>query len=128
MTLLLDMHAFLWFLEDSPQLSATARIAIESRESQVFVSVVSLWEIAIKSSLGKLALKFSFSEVIHDQLGRNAMDLLPLDRAHLERLHALPFHHHDPFDRVLVAQALAGDLVFVTRDAQFAPYGARLLW
>ncbi len=128
MRLLLDTHAFLWFCEGNPALSRRARAAIEEPGNQCYVSVVSLWEIAIKSSLGKLTLRVPFSDLVSRQLHESAVELLPLEPAHLVRLHVLPPHHKDPFDRVLVAQALFERLELVSRDPRLDAYGVQRLW
>ena len=128
MRLLLDTHALLWFVEDNTRLSARARRRIEAEQGRVLVSAVSLWEIAIKSSLGKLTMKVPFDELVTEQLQRNAMEILPIAPPHLTRLHALPFHHHDPFDRMLAAQALAELMTLVSCDTAFDAYGVTRLW
>ena len=92
------------------------------------VSAVSLWEIAIKLSLGKMTLPQPFSEVFPRQLEVNGFELLPVTCAHLNQILALPFHHHDPFDRLLIAQAMVDDMTIVTRDTEFPKYPAKLLW
>src|ERR1700689_5201972 len=128
MKLLLDTHALLWFIGNDPQLSAPARQNIESQEHEKFVSAASLWEIVIKLSLGKLQLPRSFADVFPEQLEVNGFELLPISCVQLNQLAALPFHHRDPFDRLLIAQALADDMTIVTRDSEFPKYSARILW
>lgn len=128
MSLLLDTHALLWFVEDSERLSARARSAIKSEKGRVWVSAVSLWEIAIKSSLGKLALRFPFADMVTVHLDRDGMELFAIAPTHLTRLHAPPFHHYDPFDRMLAAQAPAETCRFVSCDAAFDAYGVERLW
>lgn len=105
MRLLLDTHTFLWFLADDPQLSPAARRLIEDGTNEILLSMASLWEIAIKVSLGKLTLGGAFATFIPDQLTLNAFGLLPIELAHVTAVAALPFHHRDPFDRLLIAQA-----------------------
>ncbi len=107
MRLLLDTHALLWFLGGSDRLSTNARAAIEDVSNTRLFSVASAWEIAIKTSLGKLSLTTSFAQLIPGQLHANAIQLLPIHPAHMAALIGLPFHHRDPFDRMLVAQAVA---------------------
>ena len=128
MKLLLDTHALLWFIGNDPQLSAPARQNIESPAHDKFVSAASLWEIAIKLSLGKVKLPRPFGEVFPQQLEVNGFELLPISCAHLNQLVALSFHHRDPFDRLLIAQAMADDMTIVTRDPEFSKYAAKVLW
>jgi PIN domain nuclease of toxin-antitoxin system len=117
--LLLDTHLLLWWLENSPSLSNTARIFIGDPENLVFVSAVSLWEIWLKESLGKLRLPANFEE----KLARESFENLPLTAAQVRQVALLPWHHRDPFDRMLVAQARAENLVFLTADDVVGAYG-----
>lgn len=123
MNLLLDTHALLWWLEDNPMLSIEAREAIADGRNIVFVSAVVIWEIRIKQALGKLQLPSNFREVLSSQ----AFDELPLTVDHAHRLAELPPLHRDPFDRMLVAQAMAERLTVVTRDPDIARYPVRVL-
>jgi PIN domain nuclease of toxin-antitoxin system len=128
MKLLLDTHALLWFIGNDPQLSAPARQNIENPAHEKFVSAASLWEIVVKLSLEKLKLPRPFGEVFPQQLEVNGFELLPISCAQLNRLVELPFHHRDPFDRLLIAQAMVDDLTIVTRDPEFSKYPAKVLW
>lgn len=123
MNLLLDTHALLWWLDDNPTLSAEARDAIADGRNLVFVSSVVIWEVRIKQSLGKLQLPSNFREVLDSQ----AFDELALTVDHAHRLAELPPLHRDPFDRMLVAQAMAERLTVVTRDPDIARYRVRTL-
>ena len=123
MNLLLDTHALLWWLDDNPTLSAEARDAIADGRNLVFVSAVVIWEVRIKQSLGKLQLPSNFREVLDSQ----AFDELPLTVDHAHRLAELPPLHRDPFDRMLVAQAMAERLTIVTRDPDIPRYPVRTL-
>ena len=116
--LLLDTHTLLWLMQDAAQLSSAARRLLQAAEN-VHVSSVPLWEVAIKRSLGKLKLD---PGVLDAQLAASAVQPLPLTWAHAQRLHALPPHHGDPFDRMLVAQALCEPLHLLTHDAALAVY------
>lgn len=103
MTYLLDTHTFLWFIDDNPALSATAIQIIQDTESVVHLSVASLWEIAIKLSLGRLQIPTPFTGFINEQIARNSISLLPIKIEHTGIVASLPFHHRDPFDRLIIA-------------------------
>ncbi len=128
MRLLLDTHAFLWFIIGSANLSANARARIENPVHEKILSVGSLWEIAIKASLGKLALSVPFDELIPAQLRLNGIDLLNIKVDHLSNLMTLPFHHRDPFDRLIIAQALVEKLPVISFDTAFDSYGVERFW
>ena len=122
MKLLLDTHIFLWFIMGSPHLTAKARALIEDETNRKFISVASLWEIAIKSSIGKLTLSAPFDQLIPQQLSLNGFELLPIEITHLATVVTLPFHHRDPFDRLLIAQAMAEKMPVVSSDLAFDAY------
>ena len=122
MKLLLDTHMFLWFIMRSALLSADTRALIEDEKNRKFISVASLWEIAIKSSIGKLSLSAPFDQLIPQQLSLNGFELLPIEVSHLAAVTTLPFHHRDPFDRLLIAQALAENMPIVSSDPAFDTY------
>lgn len=128
MKLLLDTHAFLWFIAGNPNLSDVARENIEVLENERYVSVASAWEIAIKMSLGKLKASAEFEEIIPTQLDLNAMDLLPISPRHLALVAQLPFHHKDPFDRLILAQSLVEDIPVISVDSSFDSYGIQRIW
>jgi PIN domain nuclease of toxin-antitoxin system len=126
--LLLDTHALLWFLAGSGRLSATARAAIENEDNQRLFSIAGAWELAIKITLGKLALTFPFDTLASVHLPANGIDLLQLEFAHTVELTKLPLHHRDPFDRILVAQAKTEGATLVSADPVLDAYGAPRLW
>lgn len=128
MKLLIDTHAFLWFITDSPRLSPTAKDLMGDTENDRIMSVASLWEIAIKNSLGKLELKQPFESFIPQQLQSNYVDLLAIEITHLAKLVTLPFHHHDPFDRLIIAQAACENLPVLSVDTRFDSYEIQRLW
>ena len=128
MRLLLDTHSFLWFIAGHANLTASARSLIEDPANQSFLSVVSLWETAIKVSLGRLSLKSPFETLIPQQLQQNGFGLLPITIDHLTPLISLPFHHRDPFDRLLIVQATVEQMALVSRDRTFDAYGISRLW
>ena len=126
MTVLLDTHAFLWWVTDAPRLSARARRTITGASS--LLSIASCWEMAIKASLGHLDVPRPFDRFLQQQLELNGFHLLPLSLEHVSAVAALPFHHRDPFDRVIAAQAPHEDIALVTRDRVFADYGVKRIW
>ena len=121
MRLLLDTHVGLWAITDSPKLTADAKRLILAPANQIHVSAVSIWEIAIKHGLGKRSMPISGSEAI-EWFTKAGYALLPLSAAHAALVETLPAHHTDPFDRMLVAQALAEPMRLMTHDALVAKY------
>ena len=128
MQFLLDTHAFLWFIGGDRRLSPTARQLIADMDNELFLSAVSLWEIAIKVSLKKLTLEKPFDELIPAQLVMNEIEIAPIDLEALNCLIDLPFHHRDPFDRLLIAQAVTKELPIISKDTTFANYSVELIW
>lgn len=128
MRLLLDTHALLFWVYDPPRLGVRALGALSNRDNQVYWSVASSWEVAIKVGLGKLVLDGPVAEVIPSELLRHGFTLLAVDHAHVLAVADLPRHHGDPFDRLLVAQARAEGLSLVSADGKLAPYGVDLVW
>ncbi len=124
--MLLDTHALLWFLDNDDRLPTYTKQQIETTET-VFVSIASLWEIAIKVNIGKLALKTTFV-AIQQNLTALGIDIVPISFADTETYLSLPLHHRDPFDRILVAQAINRSLVLVSRDALLNAYPIQRLW
>ncbi len=123
MKLLLDTHVLLWWLGNDTALTAQARSLIGNPENTVFVSAVTLWEIWLKQSLGKLRLPSNFEE----KLAGESFESLPLTADHAREVALLPWHRRDPFDRMLVAQARAADLKFLTADDITGAYGGWVL-
>jgi PIN domain nuclease of toxin-antitoxin system len=128
MNLLLDTHVFLWFCQDDPALSAAAKTLIENPANRKLISVASCWEIAIKAGLGKMKLGEPSASYIPAALARTGFDLLPITVAHATGVEGLPLHHRDPFDRLLVAQAIAEGIPIVSRDVVLDAYGITRLW
>lgn len=128
MKLLLDTHTFIWFIEGNAQLSTAARTLIEDGTNDVLLSVGSLWEMAIKASLGKLSLGQPFEALMPAQLTLNSIELLNITVDHTAKVTSLPFHHRDPFDRLLIAQALVDDIPIVGVDAVFDAYVVKRFW
>lgn len=128
MKLLLDTHAFLWWIADDERLSSAARKAITGREEEVFFSAASAWEIAVKASLGRITLPQPPGRFVPRQLEVNGFQSLPIRVEHALRVYSLPDHHRDPFDRLLIAQGLEDRLTIVTADPQFGKYPVRTIW
>jgi PIN domain nuclease of toxin-antitoxin system len=128
MKLLLDTQSFLWFISGDPKLSKTARQLIETVDNQSYISMASLWEMAIKISLGKLTLDKPFETMIPYQLMQNGIEILPIEFLHVAVITNLPFHHRDPFDRLIIAQASVEGLPVISSDEIFDAYGVRRLW
>jgi len=128
MELLLDTHAFLWWVDGSRPLPRAARAAIANPNNTCSISLASCWEMAIKISLGRLRLPVPLGRFVPEQLSANGFRLLPIDLADVAGVASLPFHHRDPFDRLLASQALDGDLTVVSADPVFRRYGVRQVW
>ncbi len=128
MKLLLDTHAFLWFIVGSPKLSKNARLLIEDLSNEKFVSVASLWEIAIKVSLGKMILTDTYENAVLNQIGANGFKNLSVKDVHLSTLIKLPFYHRDPFDRLLISQAIVENFDIVSIDTAFDSYNIQRFW
>jgi len=126
--LLLDTHSLLWFALGDARLSPAALALINDGGNDKLVSPASYWEIAIKVSIGKLALNQSYEDFIDRGIRQNGFDILPIDPRHTGRVAALPFHHKDPFDRLLIAQALTEGIAIVGADALFDRYGVTRFW
>jgi len=128
MRLLLDTHVFLWWVEGAADLSRKATRAIADPRNECFVSVASCWEMAIKLSLGKLRLDAPLEQFVPEQMAANQFRLLPIDFRHATGVAGLPFHHRDPFDRLLIAQASSESMSIVSADRAFRRYGVRQVW
>ena len=128
MKVLLDTHTSLWFVTGSTNLSDNARKFIEDPANEMLLSIASLWEIAIKTSLGKVNLATSFADLIPAQLTLNGIAILDIKVDHLSKLTLLPFHHRDPFDRLIVCQALVEQIPLLCIDEVFDKYGVTRYW
>lgn len=122
MRLLLDTQIFLWFIMGNDRLKNSWRILIENPSNRSFLSIASLWEIAIKNGLGKLSLQTSFRELVENQVESRGFSILPINAAHLIELEKLPHHHRDPFDRLIIAQSISEGLSLISSDPEFDPY------
>jgi PIN domain nuclease of toxin-antitoxin system len=126
MKYLLDTNALLWALENNPLLTKKAKNTIVNDRNDIYVSIVSLWEIAIKLSIGKLELTKTLDEII-DEMSMQFLHILPISVDAVRKIQTLPFHHRDPFDRIIIAQAQADDLIIITKDQQFDYYDIKIL-
>lgn len=123
---LLDTHSFIWFITGNPRITFEIRSQIENNEN--LLSIASVWEIAIKSSLGKLNLGMSISTLVEQQVIANGIELLSITTKHLTVVATLPLHHRDPFDRLLIAQSMVETLPIVGADSVFEAYPVQRLW
>lgn len=128
MKLLLDTHAFLWFVTDDPQLSAPAKAAIADPNNEILISPASYWEIAIKVSIGKYPLTVPYEQFITQGIKGNNFVILPIEVKHTAVIPTLPHHHGDPFDRLIISQAMEEQVKVVSADTQFDAYPVQRLW
>jgi PIN domain nuclease of toxin-antitoxin system len=126
MRVLLDTHAFLWFLDKDPRLPTEVADVIEDDANEKMLSIASIWEMAIKHNLGKLKLSRTLDRFLAIEL--EGFEVLPITMAHALRVASLPLHHRDPFDRMLVAQSLVDSISIVSKDAMFDAYGVGRFW
>jgi PIN domain nuclease of toxin-antitoxin system len=125
---LLDAHALLWSQDDVNRLTNVATVALSDPTHDRLVSIATVWEIGIKVAIGKLPLSKPFRAWMDTAIADLAMTVLPISLDHVERLTQLEFHHRDPFDRLLIAQALVEDIPLISSDAQFDAYGVKRIW
>ena len=116
---ILDTHALLWLMEDDPRLGARAKALVETSDVPLFVSYASLWEMAVKQSVGKLTLSLPLPQLVKKHVLGEGMWLLPIRLRHIARCSELPLHHRDPFDRLVAAQCLTDEMGIFSRDAWF---------
>lgn len=128
MKFLLDTHSLLWFLNGNPRLSAHARRRMEDENNELFISIASLWEIAIKNSLGKLEMGQPFEAMFPRQLQENAIEILNISVEHLNAVRILPFYHRDPFDRLIIAQSQVEQRPIISVDSVFDAYDVKIEW
>ena len=128
MKLLLDTHTFIWWSGAPNKLSPKALALCQDASNRVLLSVTSVWEMQIKHQLGKLRLYLPLGDLISEQREINRIEVLPITLPHVLVLESLPFHHKDPFDRLLIAQANSEGAVLVTKDPAFEEYPVKLIW
>lgn len=128
MKLLLDTHTFLWLVEGSPSLTASAQAALGDPGHDLYLSVASIWELAIKTSNNKLTLSEPLDTFVGKWTVAYRITTMSIDRSHAVAMAGLPDHHRDPFDRMLIAQAVVEGMTLVTADAKFAAYSVPIIW
>lgn len=128
MSMFLDTHTFLWFIIGDKRLPTQARTMIENVVNKRFLSVVSLWEMAIKISIGKLETDISLEEIINEHITNNLIEIVPVRPADILTLSTLPFFHRDPFDRMIIAQTINNNIPIISIDAAFDAYSLQRLW
>ncbi|MEL6260220.1 MAG: type II toxin-antitoxin system VapC family toxin [Cyanobacteria bacterium J06626_6] len=128
MKLLLDTHAFIWWDSAPNKIPAATLQQLENLENEVYVSIASLWEIQIKTQLGKLTLEADLGTLVRQQQSENSISLLPISLPHILDLNQLPHHHRDPFDRILISQSRAELATVVTCDKTFDRYDCKIAW
>ena len=127
MELLLDTHTFIWYINGDKKLPVKVKKAITNIQNTCFISIASVWEIAIKHTLGKLELASDFNKIA-GFMEENDIQILPIELEHIQQLLRLKYHHRDPFDRIIIAQSITEGLTIITKDEQFEPYKAVLFW
>ena len=128
MKLLLDTHVFIWWASEPERLSPKVLSLCEDSGNIMILSVASVWEMQIKTQLGKLKIAFPLSDLIRSQRQKNNIEILPIELKHVLELQNLPAHHNDPFDRLLIVQAKAEGALLVSKDKAFKKYKTKLLW
>jgi PIN domain nuclease of toxin-antitoxin system len=127
MHLILDTHVLIWFINGEKALPISLRKLISNTENTCYVSIASIWEMALKSSLGKLKLKIDFNKIAV-LLQENDIAILPINIEHIEKLLELEYNHRDPFDRIILAQGITEGFTIISKDKHFKGYKADLLW
>ena len=128
MNLLSDTHAFIWSFSNTKKLSSTVAKEFKNPTNQIFLSVVSVWEMQIKITRGKMIFDDTLENIISEQQEINGVQILPVELSHALYLENLPLHHKDPFDRLLISQAIVEKMTLVSADEKFAEYQVDLLW
>jgi PIN domain nuclease of toxin-antitoxin system len=128
MNLLLDTHTFIWWADEPEKLSADALHALEDEQNRLLLSLVVVWEMQIKVQLGRMRLSLPLKDLIESQEQANKLEILPVTREHIFALERLPFHHKDPFDRLLIAQSIIEKATIVSVDPKLRAYSVPLLW
>lgn len=128
MKLLADTHAFIWSFSDTKKLPPMVAAALKNPSHQVFLSVASVWEMQIKIRLGQMVFPDTLANIIQEQQFINGIEILPVQLSHALYLENLPYHHKDPFDRLLISQAIVENMTLISADKVFSQYPVKLLW
>lgn len=128
MKYLLDTHTLLWIVTNSPKLSKKAKKLYLETDNTILFSLASIWELAIKSSLGKIEFEKTLEDFIEEHVRGNNIQVLNIELSHLLRIEKLPFHHRDPFDRLLISQQIENNLSIISCDKVFDQYGVNRIW
>ena len=128
MKVLLDSHSFVWWRDEPRKISPTAFAEVSNPNNDVFLSVVTVWELQIKIALNKFIIKGGLENAVRQEQQNNGFQILPVNLSHALHLENLPPHHKDPFDRLLISQAIVENMTLVSADANFGKYQANLLW
>lgn len=128
MRYLLDTSTFLWWDSSVSKLSTVAYDTIEDETTTIYLSLISIWEMQIKQQLGKLSLRVPLPQLVQEQTSQNNIILMPLNEAHIYRLSQLSDHHRDPFDRLIISQAINENLTLITNDHHIQKYAVSILW
>jgi PIN domain nuclease of toxin-antitoxin system len=126
--ILIDTHVFIWYIQNSERLTSSVATLINDGSNEILFSIASIWEMAIKQSTGKLNLGVPYISFIAEQMKLNNIELLPISLNHIDVVTTLPFHHRDPFDRILIAQAIAENILLVSADSVFSLYPVQSMW
>ncbi|MCF7859549.1 MAG: type II toxin-antitoxin system VapC family toxin [Candidatus Cloacimonetes bacterium] len=128
MKYMLDTNVFLWLIEDNPKLTQKVRRKFTHPKNTIYLSIVSLWEIAIKTNIGKLKLEDPFSVFIDKYVFENYIEILDLKIDHIKQFKELEYYHKDPFDRTIIAQSISEDISLIASDKIFSKYPVKVLW
>ncbi|WP_017293104.1 type II toxin-antitoxin system VapC family toxin [Geminocystis herdmanii] len=127
MKILIDTHIFLWYVTNNQKLNESTKLIINDRGNIIYISQASIWEIAIKNSVGKLTFNSSFREFIEEQIRVNDFNILTFNLSNFEQITKLPFHHRNPFDRIIIAQSIIEKIPIISYDEMFKFYDIQLL-
>jgi PIN domain nuclease of toxin-antitoxin system len=128
MRFLIDTHVFIWYVQNSEKLIDSATALIDDGRNEILFSSASIWEMAIKQSTGKINLGVPYASFIKEQMRLNNMELLPISLDHLKIVSSLAFHHRDPFDRLLISQAIVENIPIISIDVAFDAYPIQRIW
>lgn len=128
MRVMLDTHTFIWYVTNNSKLGVTTKVIIDDGNNEAFLSIASIWEMAVKQSIGKLSFGLPFRMFIEQQLSLNRIELLNINLAHIDIIASLPLHHRDPFDRLIIAQAMVENIPILSADVIFDSYPIQRWW